>query len=537
MRLGRLWFRRASNRLARAAKHASLIGLVALSGCAVGPDFKKPVAPVASKWLESRDPTVVSRRQEYVDWWSVFNDKTLNRLIETAFDQNLTLRMAGVRVLEARATLGIAVGEFYPQQQQALGELNYNKDPISFLPRYWKASLGAQIAWELDFWGKFRRAIQSADAAFLASVATYDDVLVTLIGDLATTYVAIRTTEQQIAIAYDNIAKQKEALKLAEIRFKGGTVSERDVFQAKNVLYTTEATIPQLNIQLQKARNALCVLLGVPPQRLYTLMRPGRTIPTAPKQAVVGIPADLLRRRPDVRRAELSAAAQSAQIGFAKADLYPSFTLLGTLGTSATTLGTGNLGNLFTGSSLTYSAGPSFQWNILNYGQITNNVRVQDARLQELLIDYQNTVLTAQKEVEDGLAQFIQSRKQAQLLKKSVAAASGALRIAMIQYEGGIADFTTVLVAEQNLYEAQNSLAEATGDVAAGLIAVYRALGGGWQIREGSDFVPESTRQTMADRSNWGSGGADSVLLRPGSPGLPSSKDGFDKQPIPPPDW
>lgn len=537
MSLWRPKFCRAIKQVASMAGRLSLIGVLALTGCVVGPDFKKPAAPVASKWLESRDPTVVTRRQEYVDWWSVFKDQTLNRLIETAFEQNLTLRMAGVRVLEARAALGIAIGEFYPQQQQGVGELNYNKDPISFLPRYWQASLGAQIAWELDFWGKFRRAIQSADATFLASVATYDDVLVTLIGDIATTYVAIRTIEQQIKIAYDNIKRQKEALKLAQIRFKGGTVSERDVYQAKNVLYTTEATIPQLNIELQKARGALCVLLGIPPQRLYTLINRGRAIPTAPKQVVVGIPAELLRRRPDVRRAELSAAAQSAQIGLAKADLYPSFTLLGTLGTSATTIGSGNLGNLFTGSSLTYSAGPSFQWNILNYGQITNNVRVQDARLQELLIDYANTVLTAQKEVEDGLAEFLQSRRQAELLRKSVAAANGALRIAMIQYEGGIADFTTVLVAEQNLYQAQNSLAEATGNVAAGLIATYRALGGGWQIREGSDFVPDATREQMAGRTNWGSGGADSPLLRPDAPGLPSSKDGFDKQPIPPPDW
>ncbi|MGE3872414.1 MAG: efflux transporter outer membrane subunit [Parvibaculaceae bacterium] len=510
-----------------------------LSGCMVGPDWTKPKAPVAPQWLEARDRSVVTRRQEYVEWWTVFNDPTLNRLVQTAFEQNLTLRIAGVRVLEARAQLGLAVGEFYPQQQQAVGELNYNKDPTSsldLLPRYWKASLGAQITWELDFWGKFRRAIQSADAAFLGSVATYDDVLVTLIGDVATAYVGIRTIEREIAIAYDNIRKQKDALAIAQARFKGGAVSERDVYQAKNVLYATEASIPKLNLQLQQARNALSVLLGLPPQRLDTLLKGRRPIPTAPKEVIVGIPADLLRRRPDVRAAELSAAAQSAQIGFAKADLFPSFALLGTIGTSATTLGNASLGNLFTNNSMAYSVGPSFQWNILNYGQITNNVRIQDARLQALLLNYQNTVLKAQKEVEDGLAQVLQSRAQAELLRKSVAAANGALRIAMTQYQGGIADFTTVLLAEQNLYEAQINLTEATGDVATGLIAVYRGLGGGWQIREGHDFVPPATRETMANRTDWGPGGPESVLLRPGAPGLPSSKK-VNKVSVPPPDW
>lgn len=503
----------------------------------VGPDFKKPTASVATQWLEARDPTVITKREDYVDWWGVFKDKTLNRLIETAYEQNLSLQVAGVRILEARAQLGIAIGEFYPQQQQAAGTVTYNKDPTSFLPRFWKASLGLQAAWELDFWGKFRRGIQAADAAYLASIASYDNVLVALIGDVATTYVAIRTIERQIAIARENIRKQKDALAIAEARYKGGTAAERDVFQAKNVLYATEATIPQLTIELRQAKNALSVLLGLPPQPLDALLAGPRVIPTAPRNAVVGIPADLLRRRPDVRQAELEAASQSARIGFAKADLFPAFSLTGTLGTSATTLGAGNLGDLFTGKSLTYAAGPSVQWNILNYGRIVNNVRVQDARLQGLLIEYGNTVIKAQKEVEDGLAQFLQSRAQAELLRKSVAAANGALRIALIQYQGGIADFTTVLLAEQNLYQAQTDLAEATGNVATGLIAVYRALGGGWQIRGGRDFVPEETRKVMAKRTNWGPGGSSSVLLRPSAPDLPSSDEVYSDGMVPLPQW
>jgi outer membrane protein TolC len=278
-------------------------------------------------------------------------------------------------------------------------------------------------------------------------------------------------------------------------------------------------------------------LLGLPPLPLEAMLSGSRGIPIAPGDVVVGIPADLLRRRPDVRRAELAAVSQSAQIGFAKADLLPAFSLSGTLGGSATTLAGGSLGDLFTSKGLTYAAGPAVQWNILNYGRIINNVRAQDARLQTLLTEYASTVIKAQKEVEDGLAQFLQYRAQVALLRKSVAAATEAFQIALKQYEGGIADFTTVLLAEQNLYQAQSNLAQAIGNVSTGLIAVYRALGGGLQIREGHDFVPAWTREVMAERTNWGWGGSSSSLLRPVAPTLPTSDDVYGGGAVPPPQW
>jgi outer membrane protein TolC len=247
-------------------------------------------------------------------------------------------------------------------------------------------------------------------------------------------------------------------------------------------------------------------------------------IPTAPGNIAVGIPADLLRRRPDIRRAELQAAAQSAQIGFAKADLLPTFSLLGNVGTLSSNIGKASLSDVFTAESLAFAAGPSVQWNILNYGQITNNVRVQDARFQALLVDYLNSVLRAQQEVENGIAAFTQSQSEVVFLTKSVAAAKDALRIALIQYKEGTMDFTTVLLAEQNLYEAQNSLAIATGAVPLGAIATYRAMGGGWQLREGHDFVPADTRDEMSKRTNWGTLLAPQ-LIRPQAPGLPSPND------------
>src|SRR5262245_38579545 len=451
---------RTDNFNVRCLRFSLIIALVCfVQGCMLGPNFTTPPAPIAHSWLEQGNKSVDSTAApEHRDWWTVFNDPTLTRLIQLAYQQNLTLRTAGVRVLEARARLGIAIGEFYPQQQQVGASLAYNRIhvslPYNFITNtYWADQFGAQAAWEIDIWGKLRRAIESADGGFLASVASYDDVLVTLVGDVATAYVQIRTTERQIAIAQDNITRQQTALKIARAKFQYGTATRRDVYQAENVLGATEATIPKLNIQLAQAKNALSVLLGMPPGPLDDLLAGPSDIPTAPEQVIVGIPADLLRRRPDVRRAELQAAAQSAQIGVAKADLFPTFSLIGNVGTLATDVGTSSLGNVFTHGSLHYSVGPAIQWNVLNYGQITNNVRVQDAKFQELLIDYQNTVLKAQQEVEDGIATFFYSREQTEFLQRSVVAAEGALRIALLQYREGILDFTTVLTAEQNLFQ------------------------------------------------------------------------------------
>ncbi|MGH7838862.1 MAG: efflux transporter outer membrane subunit, partial [Candidatus Binataceae bacterium] len=328
---------------------------------------------------------------------------------------------AGTRVLQARAALGIAVGEFFPQQQMAAGTITYNLSSRSdssvvsvgstASANYWRALLGVQAAWELDFWGKFRRGVESADAAYLASIATYDDVLVTLLSDVASTYIGIRTTERQIAIARENIVRQRGIVIIARDKYKGGAATLLDVYQAENVLGATEATVPQLTIQLQQGLNALHVLLGMAPQPLgFLLARSTGEIPVAPRKVVVGVPADLLRRRPDIRAAELRAAAQSAQIGVAAAELYPAISILGTFGGSASTLLGGNLSNIFQPSGRNFTVGPSFQWNILNYGQITNNVRLQDATLQQYLVDYQNSVLTAQQQVEDGIATFLLSR-------------------------------------------------------------------------------------------------------------------------------
>jgi NodT family efflux transporter outer membrane factor (OMF) lipoprotein len=486
--------------------------ILLMAGCPkVGPNFVQPPLSSTTAWLETADQRVSTQPANYRDWWHAFNDPVLDSLINSAYRQNLPLRQAGVRVLEARAQLGIARGNLFPQTQQATGSLNFYRfgegQPESlFTPQqsFFSSSLGGAASWELDFWGKFRRAIESADASLLASIADYDNTLVTLTADVANAYINIRTLEKRLDIARKNVAIQKESLQIAEFRFEGGTTSMRDVEQAKTVLASTEATIPNLESQLRQAKNGLCVLLGLPPQHLNEELKGPEEIPSPPYTVAVGIPAELLRRRPDVKRAEFQAAAQCAQIGVARADLLPAFSLTGTFSFQSSTLGRSALGDMFQWRSRSMTAGPSFQWNILNYGRLRNNVRVQDARFQQLILAYQNTVLQAQQEVENSLVAFLNSQVQARFLAESADAAQRSVDLAIIQYREGITDFTTVLTAQQSLLKQQDDLAATVGSIALNLVGVYRALGGGWEIREGQPLVPPEIQEVMRKRTNWG---------------------------------
>jgi NodT family efflux transporter outer membrane factor (OMF) lipoprotein len=489
-----------------------LAGIFSLSGCIkVGPDFVRPKAALSPEWIEAQDKRVNQASADYRSWWKAFNDPVLDRLIERAYRGNLSLQSAGLRVLQARAQLGITIGNFYPQTQQAVGSLDYIRESDraaagSFFGgfEYWQSQIGAQASWELDFWGKFRRGIESADAGLLSTLADYDNALVTLTADVANSYITIRTAEERIRIARENAGTQQESLRIAEVRFKYGTVTQLDVEQARTSLSNTLASIPTLETQLRQAQDALSVLLGLPPGDLGDLLGGPSAIPVSPPQVIVGIPADLLRRRPDIRSAELQAAAQSAQIGVAKADLFPAFSLTGSLVFLSTDVGTFKLSDMFRWGSRSIQAGPSFQWNLFNYGRIRNNVRLQDARLQELLLAYQNAVLSAQRDVEDNLAAFLRAQDRADLLAQSVASAKAALALAVLQYREGLKDFTTVLTAQQTLLNQQDNFASTMGTISTGLVGVYRALGGGWEIREGEDLVPPQIKAEMAKRTNWG---------------------------------
>jgi NodT family efflux transporter outer membrane factor (OMF) lipoprotein len=454
------------------------------NGFKVGPNYKRPPAPVAQKWIDADDVRIRSQPEDDSHWWTVFNDPVLSDLIQTAYRENLTLREAGFRVLQARASLGIAVGELFPQHQEMLG--SYTRRGVSenvanrvATPQRWFGNwdYGFGLAWELDFWGRFRRAIEAAEDSVNASVENYDDVLVLLISDVASNYVRYRVLEQQLVYTHAVVKLQTQTVEIAKAKFKGGQVSQLDVNQAQANLSATLVLIPQLEIALREVNDRLCVLLGLPLEDLNNKLG-AAAIPTAPTSVAVGVPADLLRRRPDVRRAEREAAAQCAMIGVAEADFYPHISLNASWGWAAQ-----DLKDLFAHNSFRGSIGPEFHWEILNYGRILNNVRVQDARFQELVAHYQQAALRANGEVEDGLARFLKAQDERRNAKDSVEAQRAAVKDAIAQYEGGLADYNRVAVVLEQLVSRQNLLAQTEGDIALGLIQVYRALGGGWQIR------------------------------------------------------
>jgi NodT family efflux transporter outer membrane factor (OMF) lipoprotein len=487
---------RASRWALPGALALSLCGCTPLSeyvhnGFKVGPNYKRPPAPVAQHWIDAGDVRVRTEEADDSHWWTVFDDPALNELVQTAYRQNLTLREAGYRVLEARAQLGIAVGELFPQTQEMNGDVtshgvSRNVANRVATPTRWfgQWNYGFALSWELDFWGRFRRAIEAADDTLDASVENYDDVLVTLVGDVAATYVQVRTLQQQIAYARQTLALQRESVEIATAKFKGGQTSEVDVNQGQSDVSTTETLIEQLEILLRQATNRLCVLLGLPPADILPKLGEA-AIPTAPPEVIVGVPADLLRRRPDVRRAERQAAAQCAEIGVADADFYPQISIDATFGWSAQ-----ELKDLFAHGSFREIVGPSFHWPILNYGRILNNVRLQDARFQALVLAYQSTVLRAGEEVEDGLVTFLRAQRRARDANEAVNAEMAAFKEALAQYKGGLVDYNRVVLIQERLVERQQTLAEAQGQVALGLIQVYRALGGGWQIRCEGTAVP-----------------------------------------------
>ena len=479
---------------------------ILLGGCMLGPDYTKPATGLEASW-STRDGSLVGGSQSGVNikWWRQFHDPKLNKLVEIAYSQNLTLRTAALRILESRALLGIAHGNMWPQSQALGGDLLRIRSSGSGPDRYLNsASFSFDAAWELDFWGKFRRSIESSDANLLADIADYDDILVSLSAEVATTYVNIRTLEERIRLARQNAKLQTDSLDLVELQFEAGTVTELDVLQAKTLLSNTQAQIPAMQASLHKFHNALATLLGKAPGGTKALVGGGGGIPRAPAKIVVGVPAELLRRRPDIRRAEMAAIAQGAQIGVAQADLYPSFTLIGSLGTGANDIGSNSLGDIFDSDNVGFTFGPTFRWNILNYGRIKNNVRVQDARFEQAVTGYQNTVLNAAREVEDGMTGFVHSKQEAEFLRQGVDTSKKSAELSMLQYKEGLADYQRVLDSIRSLTQKQDQYASTRGTIATNLIAMYKALGGGWELRNREDTIPPDVRAKMKQRTNWG---------------------------------
>jgi NodT family efflux transporter outer membrane factor (OMF) lipoprotein len=454
------------------------------NGFKVGPEYCKPAAPVADSWIDQYDERVRRELPNYADWWSVFNDPVLDRLMEDTYRQNLDLNAAGLRVLQARYQRAIAAGGFFPQSQQAFGSYTRSQNSQNIaggaLPlntNTW--ATGFDLFWELDFWGKFRRNIEAADASLDATVEDYDAVLISLLAETASTYVDLRVAQQRLRYAKANVAIQQGGLKLASDRYQATTTSKLDVTQAENLVASTQRLIPLYENQIRVANNTLCVLLGVPPRDLTPELGVG-PVPTPPADVVVGVPANLLRRRPDIRAAERQVAAQSAAIGVATADLLPHFSITGSLSLQAD-----RFDNLFESASTAGAISPGFSWDILNYGRLVNNVRVQDTVFQQLAVNYQQTVLNANAEAENAINSFLTTQQQLQHLNTAVDAAEESVGISLAQYRTGAIDFNRVFTLTGTLVSDQDSLATIQGQLANSLVSAYKAIGGGWEIRYG----------------------------------------------------
>jgi NodT family efflux transporter outer membrane factor (OMF) lipoprotein len=491
--------------LIRAAVKLTVCMTLFLPGCMmVGPDYQKPDAPAIAEWIGPDNSRVTRQPAAQTEWWKIFDDPVLNGLVDKAYQQNLTLQAAGLRILQARAQLGIAVGGFYPQLQQVgASYTNVERSLNGLFPVTGNRNMdfyqfGFDVAWELDVWGKFRRSIEASDRGVYATIATYDDFLISLVAEVARTYVSFRYLEERLKLAQENVRIQERTLQIADVRFRAGVVTELDVTQARGLLRDTQSLIPNLEASISQAKNALSVLLGEPPGQLQTELAGPTIIPSAPSEVAVGLPAELMRQRPDIRQAEFQLAAQSALIGVATADLYPHFILAGSIGTESTEFRT-----WLNHHSGTWLAGPSFSWDIFNYGRIRNRVRTEDARFQELVASYRNTVLRAAQEVEDSITSYLRGQEQVSFLAESVAAARRSTDLSLIQYRDGDVDFIRVLDSERFLVQQQDNLAAAQGNVVLNLVSLYKGLGGGWQIRDGKPFVPPDIQKEMITRTNW----------------------------------
>ena len=522
---------------------AAVALLCVLPGCTVGPGYRPPEAKLPESWHEANENGLAAGEADVQEWWTAFHDDTLSSLIDRAAKGNLDLRIAVLRIREARALRGIAVGELLPALSgsssfnrskasengpmagmaipsrgeqfgntvargiatstlaQGLGTAAPNATGVtnsaasalvglipsrSGLPDTDDSNLfatGFDASWEIDVFGGKRRNIEAADASLAAAVEDYRGVLVSLLAEVATTYVDLRALQSQIGATKRNIELQKQTLALTQSRFDAQLTSELDVRQAQTILATTESELPLLEMGLSLAIHRLGVLLGQEPAALYDELSADGPIPQVPTETCVGIPVDLIRRRPDIRAAERRLAAQTALIGVAAADLYPRFTLSGTFAFQAT-----DFNHAFDGRSVTYGFGPAVRWNIFDGLRNLNRIAAQEAVTHQAYVAYEQTLLLALENVEGSMVAYQREQDRHDALVRAIDAARKTVQLAQVSYDDGLTDFQSVLDAQRSLVALENGLAQSRGQVAVNLVALYKALGGGWQ----PDHMPQA---------------------------------------------
>ena len=449
--------------------------ILTLAGCvSVGPDYRKPEIALPSQWNQTLVSSATASNLDIkilATWWSKLNDPALSSLIDRAILGNLDLREAKARVREARAQRGVSVADQFPSVD-ATASASRNRTSGGVQNLY---SAGFDASWELDLFGGKRRSVEAAQGTLEASEEDLRDVLVTLVAEVALNYVDVRAYQTRLGIAEANRDAQQETYQITQWRLEGGLITALDVEQARYSLEQTRSQIPPLQTSLEKSKNRLALLLGKHPGSLEEELSERKFIPVAPVEIAVGIPADVLRNRPDVRRAERKLAAQTAKIGVAAAELYPKLALNGSIGFEAL-----SARSLFTYGNRVYGFGPSITWNIFDAGRIRKNIAVQSALQEQALIQYEAAILSALEGVNNALVAYVQEQIHRQTLNEAKSAAQRAVELARSRYESGLVDFQVVLDAQRSLLTFQDSLAVSEAEVTADLIRLYKALGGGW---------------------------------------------------------
>lgn len=477
--------------------------LVGISGCTVGPNYNGTDPRVSGSFgattrsASTQPSPAATQPAAIVDlarWWESFNDATLDKLIVEGVHANLDVRIAQSRVTQAREQLRSNKADLLPTLDASAGysrsRTSKNVDAGAFggSTEQDLFQAGFDAGWELDVFGGTRRSIEAAGYALEAQVDARRNALVSLLSEVAQNYILLRGYQYQLSIAEKNVAAQSDTVKLQQQKLQAGIATDLTVAQAQSLVATTQAQIPTLETQIRFAIHRLSILLDREPAELVDELTVEAPLPVGPPNVPAGLPAELVRRRPDVRQAERNVAEATASIGVATAELYPKFSLAGSVGLSSA-----KLTNLPNSSSVTYSVGPSMSWRLFDFGQIRANIRIQNAIAEQAFISYRQTVLSALEEVENAIVNYDREQARRASLQQAVQANRRALGLARQLYDAGVVDFLNVLTAQQSLFQAEDALAQSDSIVSTNLVALYKALGGGWEPSEGLDAMPGST--------------------------------------------
>ncbi len=461
------------------------------AGCAVGPNYQRPDTSAPAAWQEGHQNGVDTQPARLAHWWKEFNDPLLNSLVERAVNSNLDLRIAEARVREERASLAATASGLWPtvDASGSYSRSRASRNALVFggggegaafsgglILEHDLFQNGFDANWEIDIFGGTRRRVEAAQANLEASVEDRRSVLVTLLGDVAKNYIDLRGLQRRLAVALANLKAQQDTLDLTKVRFDAGLASDFDVAQAEGQVKTTEAQIPTLQSALKQAAYRIDVLLGTQPGSAWDELAKDAPVPALPPKAQVGLPADLLRRRPDIRQAERLLAAATAQVGAATADLYPKFSLTGNIGLQSI-----SASDWFNAQSRFWSIGPTISWPVFDAGRIRANIEIRNAQQEQVLRLYEKSVLTAFEDVENALVNYGNEQTRYRSLLEATAANRRAVDMADSLYTEGLVPFLNVLDAQRTLYSSENDLAQSEANLASNLVALYKALGGGWE--------------------------------------------------------